>query len=125
MLFSNSWTLMTMSLVKKIDEIKEEPHPFLKSVGMRTLYSKRDNYGDVTCFIVRCRVGSEIEEHVHPNEADLIFVLEGKASMWVEDRGEFSLERGVFVAVPKGLMHRTYDVEEELLIYDVFTPAMF
>ena len=114
-----------MSLVKKIDEIQEEPHPFLKSVGMRTLYSKRENNAAVTCFVVRCGVGSEIEEHVHPEEADLIYVLEGKASMWIEDCGEFKLEPGVFVAVPKGLRHRTYDVEEELLIYDVFTPAMF
>ena len=114
-----------MSLVKKIDEIREEPHPFLESVGMRTLYSKRENNGDVTCFIVSCGVGSEIKEHVHHEEADLIYVLEGKASMWVEDRGEFSLVPGVFVAVPKGLRHRTYDVEEERLIYDVFTPAMF
>jgi quercetin dioxygenase-like cupin family protein len=114
-----------MSLVKKIDEINEEPHPFLESVAMRTLYSKRENNGDVTCFIVRCLVGSEIEEHVHSKEADLIYVLEGKASMWVEDRGEFSLVPGVFVAVPKGLRHRTYGVEEELLIYDVFTLAMF
>ena len=45
--------------------------------------------------------------------------------MWVEDRGEFKLEPGVFVVVPKGLRHRTYDVEEDLLIYDVFSPAMF
>ena len=114
-----------MSIVKKTGDIAEEPHPFLKSVGMRTLYSKRENNDDITCFIIRCSVGSEIEEHVHQEETDLIYVLSGKARMWVEDRGEFTLEPGVFVAVPKGLRHKTYDVVEELFIYDVFTPAMF
>jgi mannose-6-phosphate isomerase-like protein (cupin superfamily) len=114
-----------MSSVKKIEELKEEPHPFLKSFGIRTLYSNKENEGEITCFIVRCKVGSEIEEHVHSTETDHIFVLEGKATMWIEDRGEFLLEPGIFVAVPKGLRHRTYKVKEELLIYDVFSPAMF
>jgi len=45
--------------------------------------------------------------------------------MWVEDRGSFPLDPGVFVVVPKGLRYRTYEVEEELVIYDVFTPPMF
>ena len=45
--------------------------------------------------------------------------------MWVEDRGVFTLRPGVFVVVPKGLRHRTFDVEEELVVYDVFTPPMF
>ena len=114
-----------MSLVRKLEELREEPHPFLKSVGMRILYSKKEDGGDITCFVVRCKVGSEIEEHVHSEETDNIFVLEGKATMWIEDRGDFQLEPGVFVSVPKGLKHRTYKVEKELLIYDVFFPAMF
>jgi len=114
-----------MSIVRKIEEIKEEPHPFLSNVGMKVLYSEEKDGGDVTCFLVKSKVGSEIEEHIHPMETDIIFVLEGRAKMWVEDYGEFTLEPGVFVVVPEGLRHRTYDVEEELLIYDVFTPAMF
>ena len=114
-----------MSIVRNLNQIQETPHPFLKNVGMRTLYSKREDDGDITCFVVKCSVGAEIEEHVHPDEADIIYVLQGKATMWIEDRGDFDLEPGVFVVVPKGLKHRTYDVEEELLIYDVFSPPMF
>jgi quercetin dioxygenase-like cupin family protein len=114
-----------MSIIRKLDSVQETTHPFLTNVAMKTLYSKKDDGGDVTCFIVRCSVGSEIEEHVHLDETDIIYVLEGKATMWVEDRGEFSLEPGVFVVVPKGLRHRTYNVVEELHIYDVFTPPMF
>ena len=114
-----------MSIVRSLNEITETSHPFLADVGMRTLYSKREDEGEVTCFVVRCKVGAEIEEHIHEKEADIIYVLQGRATMWIEDRGSFKLEPGVFVVVPKGLRHRTYDVEEELLIYDVFSPPMF
>ena len=114
-----------MSIVRNLSQVSESPHPFLKNVGMRTLYSEKEDGGDITCFVVRCKVGAEIEEHVHPDEADIIYVLKGRATMWIEDRDSFLLEPGVFVVVPKGLRHRTYDVLEELLIYDVFSPPMF
>lgn len=114
-----------MSIVRSLAETSETAHPFLTNVGMRTLYSRRDDDAELTCFIVRCQVGSEIEEHVHPEEADIIYVLQGKATMWIEDRGEFPLNPGVFVVVPKGLKHRTFNVVEELLIYDVFYPPMY
>jgi hypothetical protein len=52
-----------MEAVKRVDEIAEEPHPFLRGVTMKTLLSKRDNGADVTCIIVHCPKGSEIEEH--------------------------------------------------------------
>jgi quercetin dioxygenase-like cupin family protein len=114
-----------MSIIRTLNEIEETAHPFLANVGMRTLYSKREDNAAITCFVVRCKVGSEIGEHVHSDEADIIYVLAGKATMWIEDRGEFPLEPGVFVVVPKGVKHRTFNVVEELLIYDVFYPAMF
>jgi quercetin dioxygenase-like cupin family protein len=114
-----------MSIVRSLNETPETNHPFLADIGMRTLYSERDEGGEVTCFVVRCKRGAEIEEHVHKDEADIIFVLEGEATMWIEDRGSFKLEPGVFIVVPKGLRHRTYDVVEELLIYDVFSPPIF
>ena len=114
-----------MSIVRNLESTTETAHPFLADVEMKTLYSKRDDGGEITCFEVRCSVSSEIEEHVHQDEADIIYVLKGKATMWVEDRGSFPLEPGVFVVVPKGVRHRTYDIVEELHIYDVFSPPMF
>ena len=114
-----------MSIVRTLASVKETPHPFLSNVAMKTLYSKKDDAGEITCFIIRCSVGSEIEEHIHEKEVDIIYVLKGKATMWIEDVGDFSLEPGIFVVVPKGLRHRTYNVVEELHIYDVFSPPMF
>lgn len=117
--------LLSMSIVRRVSEVDETAHPFLENIGMRTLYSKRDDGGEITCFIIKCEVGAEIEGHDHPEETDVIYVLQGRATMWIEDRGSFQIEPNVFVVVPKGLRHRTFDVVEELHIYDVFTPAMF
>jgi quercetin dioxygenase-like cupin family protein len=114
-----------MSIVRSLDSVEETTHPFLKKIEMRTLYSKSGDGGDITCFVVKCKAGAEIEEHIHKKETDIIYVLQGKATMWIEDRGSFNLEPRVFVVVPRGLKHRTFAVIEDLVIYDVFTPAMF
>ena len=114
-----------MGTVKRVDEIPDEPHPFLEGVMMKTLLSKRDDGANATCIVVRCPRGSQIEEHTHPEQDDIIYVLEGEATMWIEGLEEFKLEPGTFVSVPKGRRHRTYDVKVDLIIYDVFTPPMF
>ena len=114
-----------MGTVKRVDDIPEEPHPFLKGVTMKTLLSKRDDGANATCIVVRCPMGSEIDEHAHPEQDDIIYVLEGEATMWMEGMEAFKLEPGTFVNVPKGSRHRTYDVKKDLLIYDVFSPPMF
>lgn len=114
-----------MGTVKRVDEIPEEPHPFLEGVTMKTLLSKRDDGANATCIVVRCPRGSQIEEHTHPEQDDIIYVLEGEATMWIEGLEEFKLEPGTFVSVPKGRRHKTYNVKKDLLIYDIFSPPMF
>jgi quercetin dioxygenase-like cupin family protein len=114
-----------MGIVKRVDEILDEPHPFLGGVTMKTLLSNRDDGAEATCIVVRCPRGSEIEEHTHLEQDDIIYVLEGEATMWIEGLEEFKLEQGTFVSVLKGRRHRTYDVKEDLLIYDVFSPPIF
>jgi quercetin dioxygenase-like cupin family protein len=114
-----------MSLVKRVREVEEEDHPFLEGLKIRVLLSERGEGAEATCFLVRCLVGSEIKEHVHDEQRDIIYVLEGKATMWVEDKGEFLIYPGTFIAIEKGKKHRTFDVEEDLIIYDVFVPPMF
>ena len=43
-----------MGIVKRVDEIPDEPHQFLKGVTMKALLSKRDDGANSTCIIVRC-----------------------------------------------------------------------
>jgi quercetin dioxygenase-like cupin family protein len=113
-----------MNIVLHINEVPEEPHPFLKNVTMKTLLSKRDNNANTTCIVVRCPSGSEIEEHIHRDQDDLIYVLKGKATMWVEELGYIKLYPGTFVAVKHGKRHKTFAVEEDLIIFDTFTPPI-
>ena len=61
----------------------------------------------------------------HTEQDDLIYVLEGEATMWIEGTGEFPLTPGTFVAVSRGKRHRTFAVEKALLIFDTFTPPLF
>jgi len=44
--------------------------------------------------------------------------------MWIEGVGDISLESGVIVRVPKGRKHKITNVVADLLIYDVFCPAL-
>lgn len=44
--------------------------------------------------------------------------------MWVDGSGSFPLEPGCVVLVPKGTKHKIENVSEELLLYDVFWPAV-
>jgi len=64
-----------------ISDLPEEPHPFLRGVTMKTLLSRRDDNAGATCIIVRCPAGSEIEEHAHEGQDDIIYVLEGEGKI--------------------------------------------
>ncbi len=68
-------------------------------------------------------MGIEIPEHIHDQQDDILYPLKGKASMWVDGTGFFTLEPGVIVRVPKGIKHKIIDVVEDMVIYDVFSPA--
>lgn len=114
-----------MSIVKKSWEIDEEPHPILEDLKIRVLLSERDEDSPVTCVLLKCPIGSEIKEHVHTEQNDLVYVLKGEATMWIENMGKFQIRPGTFIAVEKGKKHRTFNVTEDLLIYSVFVPPTF
>jgi quercetin dioxygenase-like cupin family protein len=113
-----------MISVKREKELTWEPHPYLP-IQIKPFLSKRADQADVTIFLVRLPVGKEIPEHVHETQEDIIFIVAGKGKMWIDGVGEFVLERGTFVRVPQNTRHRMYDVTEEILNYDVFTPPLF
>jgi quercetin dioxygenase-like cupin family protein len=79
----------------------------------------------VTCFLVKIPKGKEIPEHIHQTQEDILFLLSGKGKMWIEGFGDFAIEKGTFIRVPKNTKHRIYDVTEEILNYDVFQPPLF
>jgi len=113
-----------MKVVKRERELPWVPHPFL-SIQIKHLLSQKDDQAEITCFLVKVPKGSSIQEHVHETQEDIIYVMEGRGRMWVDGVGDFPLAPGTFIRVPKNTRHRIYDVAEDLLNFDVFTPPLF
>jgi quercetin dioxygenase-like cupin family protein len=112
-----------MEITRTVDDIPWRPHPLVKEVNIKPLATKSEDGLDVTCLLVRVPAGVEIPEHIHEEQVDILYPIQGKAEMEVEGAGTFSLKPGVVVRVPKGAKHRIFNVIEELLVYDVFQPA--
>jgi quercetin dioxygenase-like cupin family protein len=113
-----------MKSVKRENEVPWSPHPFLP-IQIKNLLSKKDDQADITVFLVNLPAGREIPEHVHETQEDIIFILSGRAKMWIDGVGDFELKKGTFVRVPKNTKHRIFNVTEHILNYDVFTPPLF
>lgn len=100
------------------------PHPTAKNVSIKPLVSEKEDGVGVTCMLVRIPAGMEVPEHIHEEQDDILYPLEGRAVMWVEGTRPFPLEPGVIVRVPKGTKHKIEQVSEDVLLYDVFSPAL-
>ena len=113
-----------MEVKRTLENIDWIPHPTAQGVRIKPMITQKEDGLDVTCMLVNIPAGEEVPEHIHEGQDDIIYPLKGKASMWVDGSGDFALEPGVIVRVPKGVRHRVYDVKEGLVVYDVFCPAL-
>lgn len=112
-----------MEICKTVGDISWRPHPLVRDVSIKPLVTKSEDGLDVTCMLVRIPAGIEIPEHIHEEQADILYPLQGKAEMDVEGAGTFPLKPGVVVRVPMGTKHKIFNVAEELMLFDVFQPA--
>jgi quercetin dioxygenase-like cupin family protein len=112
------------SKVIQPEMLKWEPHPQLKTANVAYLLSRRDEKADLTCMLVRLPKGTQVEKHIHANSDDIIYVLDGKATMWIENVGDVPMVKGSFIRIPKGVPHQPHDIEEDLVAYDVFYPFL-
>ncbi len=115
---------MEKSKIVQSDEVKWEPHPQLEKAKVGYLLSNRDENVDLTCLLVHLPVGTEVPKHIHENSDDIIYVLKGKATMWIDEIGDLPMVEGSFFRIPKGVLHQPHSVEEDLLAYDVFYPFL-
>lgn len=104
-------------------ETRWEPHPQLANAKVAFLVSHRDEGMDLTCMLVDLPAGTQIEKHTHECD-DIIYVVKGKAAMWIEGIGDIPMLEGTFIRIPKGTRHQPHDIEEDLLAYDVFYPFL-
>jgi mannose-6-phosphate isomerase-like protein (cupin superfamily) len=65
----------------------------------RTVDTPRFNFG-----IIEMAPGRELEEHVHEDEDDAFYIVEGELTFIVEG-GEVAAPPGTFVLVPPGTLH--------------------
>ena len=113
-----------MKAYRLMENIPWVPHPIAEGVQIKPFISQKEHGLGVTCMLVRIPAGKEVSEHLHSSQDDILYRLTGKARMWVDGTGEFSLEPGIVVRVPKGIKHRIFAVTQDLVIYDVFCPAL-
>ena len=109
---------------KKIDEVKWEPHFMTDRGKIRWIYTKERDESPITVMQVYLEKGVTLPDHVHGQQPDLIYVLEGKATMFIDGLGEFPMQPGMVIQVPPNTKHAIRRVEQDLYIYNVFAPAI-
>jgi quercetin dioxygenase-like cupin family protein len=113
-----------MDVYRSVEEVSWMPHPLAQGITIKPLISEKEHGLNVTCMLVNVPAGKEVPEHIHEEQDDILYPLQGKAVMWVDGTGNFSLKPGAIVRVPKGKKHKIFDVTQDLVIYDVFFPAL-
>jgi len=111
---------MKQHVYKEVKHISTTPHPLNDQVKLTFLLTKKDDDVEVTIIHALVPKDSAIPEHVH-DVNDIIYPVAGKAKIWIQGIGDLKLEKGVLVNVPPGILHKVYDVEEDLEVFDVFS----
>ena len=102
------------------EDLRWERHPALAGVELSYLLLDDEKATGVTCALVRLAAGAEPARHLHEDADDIVFVLEGRGAMWVEGHGDLPLDPGTFLRIPRGVSHQPHDIEEDLVLYDVW-----
>jgi quercetin dioxygenase-like cupin family protein len=113
-----------MKAHRAVNNISWIPHPIIPGIKIKSMISQKEHGLDVTCILVDIPAGKEVPEHIHETQDDILYPLQGRGVMWVDGDGDFPLEPGLIIRVPKGTKHKIFDVTQDLLIYDVFFPAL-
>ena len=114
-----------MKYETKENDIKWKPHPAgHEGVKMKVIRSEEKDSTQSTIAWVLVEEGAGVPEHTHEESDDYLYILDGKAKMKVGD-DVYEIEEGSHITVPRQTIHEIFDVEEDLYIYDVFSPAVF
>jgi quercetin dioxygenase-like cupin family protein len=109
---------------KKETEVEWEDHFMTEFGRIQWIYTKEKDNSPITVMKVHLNKGVTLPDHRHPDQPDLIYPLQGKATVFIEGEGEFPLSPGMVVMVPPNTLHSIRNVEEDVILYNVFAPAI-
>jgi mannose-6-phosphate isomerase-like protein (cupin superfamily) len=114
-----------MEVLFTTDSLAWVPHPTVSDVFIKKIVTM-EAFGQESpsIIMVRIPVGVVVPDHIHENSEDILFILSGSATMWIDGVGEVPLREGSVIRVPRNTKHRIFDVTAELLVYDVFSPGI-
>ncbi len=114
-----------MKQVIRKEDIAWRPHPSeLKGVKMKVIRSSKRDGTEASIAWILIEKGAGVPLHVHQGSDDNLYILGGKAKMRIDGK-VFDIDEGCQITVPKGTEHEIFDVEEDLLIYNMFCPGEF
>ena len=115
---------MSYEVKKEIDKIDWEDHFMDKDSRIKWIYTREKDGAPITVMVIELAKGISLPDHKHRDQPDLIYPIKGKATMYIEGEGEFPLRPGMVVLVPPNTAHAVRNVEETVLMYNVFAPAI-
>lgn len=112
-----------MEKIKIIQEANYnwEGHPRVKGAESMFLLTNQEENTEFTCMLTHLPVKTVVNIHFHEFD-EIIYVIEGKAVMYIDGAGEIPMKKGSFFRIPKGVKHHPYDIEEDIIAYNVFYP---
>lgn len=109
---------------KKIADVEWEPHFMTEHGEIKWIYTREKDDSAITVMQIRFEDGVTLPVHVHKDQPDLVYVLKGKGTMFIDGEGEFPIEPGMVVQVPANTKHAIRNTQDGLMIYNVFAPGI-
>lgn len=97
-----------------------QPHPRFAGVLLSPLHT---GAGGLDIARVRIAVGADVPVHAHPGRADMLFILSGKGTLWIEGIGDLPMRADDFLCVPPDTPHRPHSITAPILALNIWAPA--
>lgn len=78
--------------------------------GMSKIFVKKENQA-IEAGIFRCDPGQSLPMHTHDDGDEYCYLFEGKG-IFVIDNEEIEVQTGELIKIPKGILHRSYNVSD-------------
>lgn len=109
--------------ISPIGEAVWNPHPAFTGVYLKHLVKGEDTQGRISCHLVRVEAGHEIGKHIHEGKEEIHEVLGGRGRCLVAGR-EYTYAPGIVSVIPGDTEHLVRAVDEDLLLFAAFSPAL-